>query len=112
MRFNIHVKMVADKWENGAWEENIYSTGGPFCEMMKKYANKFFTNFRTTMSPQLPEECNYKADEYTLDNFTCSPEDFDVPSMLMGTFKVHLSIFNPEEENIACFVGELEVSGG
>nr|CAH7743233.1 unnamed protein product [Callosobruchus chinensis] len=107
---SFRAKMTADQWDNGAWQENVYSTEGLFCDMIEQYGHDFYAKFREHMNPPLPEVCDYKAGDYTLDDFTCTPEDFDIPSMLMGTFKVRLEIMNPAEEKIACVVSELEIS--
>ncbi|VEN49280.1 unnamed protein product [Callosobruchus maculatus] len=106
------VRMTADQWDNGAWQENVYSTEGSFCNMIEQYGHDFYKNFREHMNPPLPEVCKYEKGDYTLNDFTCTPKDFDIPSMLMGTFKVNLEIINPAEEKIACVVCELEISAG
>ncbi|VEN55860.1 unnamed protein product [Callosobruchus maculatus] len=79
------------------------------CEIRDKFAADAWKKLVEVTEPTTdPEGCNLQPGTYTCKKFQVESSDINIPSVLFGTFRVKMEVYNGENELFFCTMVELE----
>ncbi|CAH1376570.1 unnamed protein product [Tenebrio molitor] len=99
----------ADKWENNAWQKDVYSDNRNFFDFIDSYWSKVWQNAANKISPPITDSRKIPSGQHSLEFFKDTYKNIDMPQVLYGRFRCILTI-SAGDEDLICLKTEIEVS--
>ncbi|XP_060535398.1 uncharacterized protein LOC132707522 isoform X2 [Cylas formicarius] len=77
------------------------------CEIIDACLKTAWEKARSAMEPRIEESCTILPGEYSLKDFSLSKDEVKMPVEADGQFKAKISLFDPNENEVACLIVEV-----